>query len=202
MSQGPRCYCLPVASLSVHDFSFRSLSPLPLTPRGVSGLHTFWHGQHTGETLPCYLSQPASAHFFCYLLILAWEGRVFQVYWEICGSCCCGKLCAAFSLLQHSFLACSSRYAMGRVLLAALTGVYSFDSCLKGLDPNCIWKLWGVSFFLSFFLPGNWTLKGSGLCSHLLVMIRCSVAQHWQRKGSLQLSPQLLLFGLERSGTH
>lgn len=55
--------------LSVHVFSFSCLSLLPLTPCGVSGLHTFQHGQHTGETLPCYLSQPASSHFVIFLFL-------------------------------------------------------------------------------------------------------------------------------------
>lgn len=60
--------------------------------------------------------------------------------------------------------------------------------CLEQLDPSCLWTLWNA--FKSFFLHVKWPLKSSGLGSHLLVVIKCSAAQPWQREGSLQLSPQ------------
>lgn len=96
--------------------------------------------------------------------------------------------CVVLALLQHSFLApypamrwegpwWSCRYVHLWVLLEMVGSKLPLDTL------GCF------SFFLSFFLPGNWTLKGSRLGSHLLVMIRCSIAQHWQRKRSLQLSP-------------
>lgn len=69
------------------------------------------------------------------------------------------------------------------------SGVLTSEPCLKQLDPSCLWILWDA--FKSFFLPGKWPLKSSGLGSHLLVVIKCSAAQPWQREGSLQLSPQL-----------
>lgn len=76
---------------------------------------------------------------------------------------------------------------MGRAPMVSqvCSGVLTFEPCLKQLDPSCLWTLWDA--FQSFFLPGKWPWKSSGLVSRLLVVIRCSAAQPWQREGSLQL---------------
>lgn len=80
---------------------------------------------------------------------------------------------------------------MGRAPKASqvCSGALTSEPCLKQLDPSCPWTLWDA--FKFFFLPGKWPVKISGLGSHLLVVIKCSAAQPWQREGSLQLSPQL-----------
>lgn len=66
------------------------------------------------------------------------------------------------------------------------SGVFTSEPCLKQLHPSCLWTLWDA--FQPFFLAGKWPLKSSGLGSHLLVVIRSSAVQPWQREGSLQLS--------------